>query len=78
MGCGCGRNKNAPRRSQTNMGNQFNSTIRPTAQPNMAENRAAAITGSPVPFARKMMNSDRLRIERLRRDAINQSRGNTA
>lgn len=75
MGCGCGKNRSTPRRVQPTNLTPFNNTIRPAQQPNMAENRAAAMNGNPANFARKMMNSDRLRIERLRRDAINQNRG---
>ena len=81
MACGCGKNKGTPRRViPVNQPAGFNPTIRPTVQPttNMADNRAAAINGNPVTFERRMMNSDRLRIERLRREAINNSRGNNS
>ena len=79
MGCGCGRNKaasNLPNRNP-NPATQINqlprgiNPIDPNAQLNPSQN---GTNTNNVP--RTMINSDRVRVERLRREAISRAKEN--
>ena len=76
MGCGCGRNKAASNLPNRNPATQINqlprgiNPIDPNAQLNPSQN---GTNTNNVP--RTMINSDRVRVERLRREAISRARG---
>jgi len=74
MGCGCGRNKAASIPSRTNPAQQINQLPQTT---NITSPPSVGVTTNPTPVnsPRTMINSDRVRIERLRREAIARSRG---
>jgi len=74
MGCGCGRNKNANIPSRVNPAQQINQLPQTT---NFTSPPSTGVTTNPtaVNSPRTMINSDRVRIERLRREAIARSKG---
>jgi hypothetical protein len=74
MGCGCGRNKpnNTPSRTiNPTPVNQLPNTTNPSP----ATNNLNAANTNPTNAPRAMIDSDRIRIERLRREAIARARG---
>lgn len=74
MGCGCGRNKNANIPSRFNPAQQINQLPQTT---NITSPPSTGVATNPtaVNSPRTMINSDRVRIERLRREAIARSKG---
>jgi len=78
MGCGCGRNKaasNIPSRSPNpaTQINQLPRTINPIDPNNQLNPNLNGTNTNNTP--RTMINSDRVRVERLRREAIARAKG---
>ncbi len=76
MGCGCGRKQNAnltPSR-QVNPATQVNK-LAPKSFTNTETNQNFNSNPETNNIQRSMINSDRVRIERLRREAIARARG---
>lgn len=74
MGCGCSRNKQTNQiPTRTINPNQQINQLPPTTNPTnpVAFNNGTNVNNTP----RTMINSDRVRIERLRREAVNRAKG---
>lgn len=80
MGCGCGRNnRNNVRRPVAPVTNivELPKQVPPVStSPSPVSMANTGFTASNQVVSRTPLNADRIRVERLRRDAINRAKGN--